>query len=59
MTFVTVVSEQATLSLIIFAGEVLFFVFHGGQIYESYFSEIKFKAHGKSRSGIFLALICR
>lgn len=38
---------------------VLFFLFYGGQIYESYFSKIKFKAHGKSRSGIFLALICR
>lgn len=48
-----------SLSLIIFAGEVLFFVFYGGQIYETYFSEIKFKAHGKSRSGMFLALICR
>lgn len=57
MTSVAVVSDS--LSLIIFAGEALFFVVCGGQIYESYFSEMKFKAHGESGSGIFLALICR
>lgn len=57
MTSVAVVSDS--LSLIIFAGEALFFVVCGGQIYESYFSEMKFKAHGESGSGIFLAVICR
>lgn len=48
-----------SLSLIVFGGEVLFFLFYGWWIYEIYFSEIKFKAHGKSVAGIFLELIYR